>query len=440
MEVGATNLSEQREGQLFWRPSVVSSHNKRRQQFLERQRQQRKDAHARLRTVVEASNQDDSATHSEENGGDDHDMTEGASGAAAAEGDGDILLDESGPTRKKPAHNNLVKRKAFVSHMSLPEWLIEVPQDLDGSGSLEEGWIVIPRPEGTHATLVAANSRTTIRDKHGLRLYIGTLNIPGGCPGSKGGSASVLDGIFHMRSKTFFAVDCLSWNGLPLWDCAAIVRRSWLLSNLTPLGNGATDLNSLSVISHRENTLALSVTPHYECSHDGILTAYKEQFSFNKDGLLFFQKAAPYGEGYVNPCVLQYKDSDCSRWCPTTASDSLIATLFCRSDGQLQCGDEVWDGSRVWAVRRITVFLIALQVTISNLAAGDAQPKRLVKCMYSDAQYVGDRQLHVQELRIVGPAGSRRIYADTSTKLVFNSNRRHQRPPDLAQILQYTKT
>eukprot|EP01138_Halocafeteria_seosinensis_P011543 gb/GECG01011791.1/.p1 GENE.gb/GECG01011791.1/~~gb/GECG01011791.1/.p1 ORF type:complete len:135 (+),score=15.39 gb/GECG01011791.1/:1-405(+) len=131
MEVGATNLSEQREGQLFWRPSVVSSHNKRRQQFLERQRQQRKDAHARLRTVVEASNQDDSATHSEENGGDDHDMTEGASGAAAAEGDGDILLDESGPTRKKPAHNNLVKRKAFVSHMSLPEVTIYVVHFVD---------------------------------------------------------------------------------------------------------------------------------------------------------------------------------------------------------------------------------------------------------------------------------------------------------------------
>lgn len=174
------------------------------------------------------------------------------------------------------------------------QWLIEVPEDLNGANSLEEGWFVVPRPEGTHSTLVAAkyvimvslrekmtvshqnalcSSRTIIRDKHGLQLYSGTLDIPGGkltrgindfsssmtldeeaittgSPARRRENASVLDGIFDKKSKTFFAIDCLSWNGLPLSDCGAVVRRSWLLSNLTSLGSGGTTLDSFSVISH----------------------------------------------------------------------------------------------------------------------------------------------------------------------------------------------
>lgn len=79
-------------------------------------------------------------------------------------------------------------------------------------------------------------------------------------------------------------------------------------------------------------------------------------------------------------------------------------------------------------------------MTVSNATVGAAQPNSLLKCMYLDAQYVSERELYVHDLKVVGPAGFRRIYADPSTKLVFNSNRRHSRPPGINEILQCAKS
>lgn len=63
----------------------------------------------------------------------------------------------------------------------------------------------------------------------------------------------------------------------------------------------------------------------------------------------------------------------------------------------------------------------------------------LLKCAYSDALPESSDTLHLKDLTIVGPAGLRRLYADSSSKVIFNSNRRNERPPTFSDILRHAE-
>lgn len=52
------------------------------------------------------------------------------------------------------------RREHFSKQLMTPEWLIDAPKDLNGSGSLlGEGWYVLPRPEGKRCLIVANGYR-----------------------------------------------------------------------------------------------------------------------------------------------------------------------------------------------------------------------------------------------------------------------------------------
>lgn len=73
--------------------------------------------------------------------------------AAAQPMDGVTCAQSKRKTREERVKQ---RREHFSRQLMTPEWLIDVPNDLNGSGSaLGEGWYVLPRPEGKRCLVVA---------------------------------------------------------------------------------------------------------------------------------------------------------------------------------------------------------------------------------------------------------------------------------------------
>lgn len=92
--------------------------------------------------------------------------------------DGDVSQSEDDESRaKRRTREERVKqrRARFCRQLMVPEWLVDVPRDLNGSGSeLGEGWYVLPRPEGKRCLVVASgyvcHARTCRHCCNGLTL------------------------------------------------------------------------------------------------------------------------------------------------------------------------------------------------------------------------------------------------------------------------------
>lgn len=114
----------------------------RRRDMVQQQRQARRDltAHARRLAAVEKS--DDAPTETE-------------SEADAME----IVASANAIATKSKTREERVKRRRehFSQQLMVPEWMVDVPVDLNGAGSTTgEGWYVMPRPEGKRCLVVAS--------------------------------------------------------------------------------------------------------------------------------------------------------------------------------------------------------------------------------------------------------------------------------------------
>lgn len=83
---------------------------------------------------------------------------------AAADGDGMEISStyttngDGAPIPKRKTREERVKqrREHFAKQLMVPEWLIDIPRDLNGKGSeLGAGWYVLPRPEGKRCLVIA---------------------------------------------------------------------------------------------------------------------------------------------------------------------------------------------------------------------------------------------------------------------------------------------
>lgn len=60
------------------------------------------------------------------------------------------------PKRKTREERVKQRREHFAKQLMVPEWLIDIPRDLNGKGSeLGAGWYVLPRPEGKRCLVIA---------------------------------------------------------------------------------------------------------------------------------------------------------------------------------------------------------------------------------------------------------------------------------------------
>lgn len=108
----------------------------RRQRVIQQQKQARRDLTALARQLAV----------SEEPLPNDHNEVEGM----------EVVVTSERSKKKTREERVKQRREHFSQQLMVPEWMVDVPIDLNGSGSTDgHGWIVVPRPEGKRCIVIA---------------------------------------------------------------------------------------------------------------------------------------------------------------------------------------------------------------------------------------------------------------------------------------------
>ncbi|CEG41386.1 m3G-cap-specific nuclear import receptor (Snurportin1) [Plasmopara halstedii] len=263
----------------------------RRQTTLVQQRKARRDLTAHARRL--AQHEDSLANHDRDEG------TE--------------PMDDIASVSKRRTREDRVKqrREYYSKQLMTPEWLLDVPKDLNGMGSaLGEGWYVLPRPEGKRCLVVANGGNTIARIPSGNILNKFPSALP--CGSYKTNKSSdgycILDCIYQEQNETFYVLDIMCWKGYLLYNCTSEFRLYWMRDKLS---------EGLTATVSSANPFRFLPIPCYECDQAGIMAAYSTMYPFHKDGLLFYMKAGHYEMG-LSPLALVWKDSMTSRFFSST--------------------------------------------------------------------------------------------------------------------------
>ncbi|EEH56954.1 mRNA_cap_enzyme [Micromonas pusilla CCMP1545] len=194
----------------------------------------------------------------------------------------------------------------------LPEWMIDVPPDL------ASGWFAIPRPEGRRCLVVSSRGGVVSRLRSGRPLHRFKSALPGGSDATRHGPDAfcILDCVFHERDQTYYVLDCLAWNSVSLYDCAAEMRVAWVRGKLGDAETAECDAArggaSYGQTPSPQNKYAFAVPPTHDADVEGLRAAYEGAVPFERDGILFLAKDGNYAIG-ASPLALQWKDARCSK-------------------------------------------------------------------------------------------------------------------------------
>ncbi|KAL3657325.1 hypothetical protein V7S43_017832 [Phytophthora oleae] len=355
----------------------------RRQATLAQQRQARRDLTAHARQL--AQQQEPPSPH-------------GASDVDSQPMD-DVTSSTSASKRRTREERVKRRREHFSKQLMTPEWLIDVPKDLNGSGSaLGEGWYVLPRPEGKRCLVVANGGNTIARIPSGgiLRKFPSALPCGSHKTNKSNDGYCILDCIFQEQDETFYVLDVMCWKGYLLYNCTTEFRLYWMRDKLS---EGATATVTPA------NPLRFVPIPCYESDPAGILAAYSTTYPFLKDGLLFYMKAGHYEMG-LSPLALVWKDANTSRFFVYSAKPSIVLRL---------------EGSSEFATLEGIVLLTADQDCIQQyeLSEGD-----LASFSFEQHEVDENQTPHLTGLEFVKRCSPQRALPDSWTKILFQYNAR----------------
>ncbi|KAG6634950.1 snurportin-1 [Carya illinoinensis] len=297
-------------------------------------------------------------------------------------------------------------RKWFARQLMLPEWMIDVPDQL------AQDWYVFARPAGKRCFVVSTNGTTVSRLRNGSRLHHFPSALPNGARNrDASGSAqsySILDCIFHESDHTYYVVDMVCWRGYSLYECTAEFRFFWLNSKLSE--TGACDPPS------QYHRYRFSLVPVYNCDQLGLSAAYSGEAPYVKDGLLFYNKHAHYQTGNT-PLALVWKDENCSQYVIDTDSKGQIPSqqqvvLELQDNGSLATSDDP-------------------PVVFGCLDGGFMQKSGLCSgnllrfAIRNGGLSFVDGKLEKADLHYLGKSNRARAFADSYSKVMFQYMARH---------------
>ena len=120
----------------------------------------------------------------------------------------------------------------------------------------------------------------------------------------------------------YYAMDCLAWNGMSLYDCTTEMRLSWLHSKLGESGPECEAANPPGV-QHRYR---FAMPPTRICDAEGLSAAYHAPVPFIRDGLLFVAKDGIFPFSFKHS---RYQCSHCTNraTCMAVSSASYALTF-----------------------------------------------------------------------------------------------------------------
>ncbi|XP_057728459.1 uncharacterized protein LOC130944248 [Arachis stenosperma] len=384
----------------FKRP-LISDQEKRRQQSLLRQAQNRRDAqnHARfLASTALSLEQPHELEPEPESAPELHDELIPDSEAPESPKELDVV--EASKLKGAEA------RKWFAKQLMHPEWMIDIPENLS------QDWFVFARPSGKRCFVVSCNGTTISRLRNGSILHRFPSELPNGArrkdSSGPAQSYSILDCIFHEVDQTYYVIDMVCWRGYSLYDCAAEFRFFWLNSKLAETG-------ACEPPSHYHK-YRFSLVPVYCCDQSGLCAAYTGSVPYVKDGLLFYNKHAHYQTG-ITPLALVWKDENCSQYVMDTDSKGQVpnhqqVVLELQEGGKLCTSDDppvvfgCLDGGFMHESELHSGFLVRFAIGEGGLVLVDGK-------------------LEKADLNYLGKANRARASADSFSKVMFQYSVRH---------------
>ncbi|ETV90566.1 hypothetical protein, variant [Aphanomyces invadans] len=360
--------------------SMDQNQERRRQDAMERQKQARRDLTMHVRSLALPSVDSEL-----------EDLT-----ATMMDAEMEVSMAAS-KSRKKTREDRVKARRSHYSNQLMhPEWMVDIPSTLVHASvsssrqrEFDDGWLVLPRPDGKRCLVIASNGSTVARTVSGSVLKKFPSALPCGSRKTNAGQDQycVLDCIFHEASETFCVLDVMCWKGYLLYDCTVDFRQYWLRDKLAET-TAATITNA--------NPYAFEPVPSYDCTVDGLIAAHATTFSFTKDGLLFYCKAGMYTPG-LTPLVLLWRDADTSQY-----ENQLSVVLEVDDDG-LACAtsDHV-----------VMYTFTPEQAKAEEVVAGD-----LVRVSVESIEWGGDGDVEVTGAVFQKRCSPQRGVADSWTKL-----------------------
>ncbi|PRQ16994.1 hypothetical protein RchiOBHm_Chr7g0190291 [Rosa chinensis] len=292
-------------------------------------------------------------------------------------------------------------RKWFAKQLMLPEWMIDVPH------RLPHDWYVLPRPAGRRCFVVSSDGTTISRQRNGTVLHRFPSALPHGSrnrDGSGPPSYSILDCIFHEMDQTYYVIDMVCWKNYSYYNCSTEFRFTWLKEKLAE--TKACDPPSYY------HKYRFSLVPWSRCDLAGLHNAYAGEVPFIKDGILFYNKHAHYQPGNT-PLALVWKDEHCSQYVIDTDSKGQVPShqqvvLELQDDGKVTTSD---DPPVVFSCLNLDF------IQQSGLQSGC-----LLRFAIGDGGLtIVDGKLERADLHYVGTSNRARAFADTYSKIMFQS-------------------
>ena len=307
------------------------------------------------------------------------------------------------------------------------EWMVDIPADLASA------WCVVPRPDGDRALVISSRGTTTSRGKTGRVLHRFQSALPGGSSTTRHGRAEdafcILDCVFHRQNQTYYAMDCLAWNGMSMYDCSAEMRLSWLHAKL---GDPETAECAAAGPPGPNNKYTFAVPPAMPCDANGLLRAYAEDVGFERDGLMFLAKDGNYELG-TTPLAMLWKDPRCSAHFldenPGLSDPGRQRVVLAL---RAETGDVVTGDAQPVALARLPPQFIA---TADGGEGGGLRDGVLIRFAVGDGGLdVRDGVITGADLMYEGLANQRRGHgADSATKILFQYYARRE-PITLQEI------
>uniref|UniRef100_A0A7E4W1W6 Snurportin-1 n=1 Tax=Panagrellus redivivus TaxID=6233 RepID=A0A7E4W1W6_PANRE len=152
----------------------------RRQEYLERQKEQRAEAHDRARAMFD----DDYFEEEEE----------------AADGTGEEAM-EADEVNAFKTHQRPKLHRRYQDQLMFSEWLIDIPNEL------HETWAMMACPKGKRCLVVAKDGWTQAFNKAGLLIFESMTGLPVGCSASR--HSTTIVGAIRLAAdpQTYYILD-----------------------------------------------------------------------------------------------------------------------------------------------------------------------------------------------------------------------------------------
>lgn len=150
------------------------------------------------------------------------------------------------------------KRRKYQNILMLSEWMVDIPSDLTSN------WYLFICPIAKRCSVIASHGKTQVFARNGYKfMYEFQSSLPGGSKLSASSSNHcALDCLYESKSKTFYILDPIVWNGASFYGTDTQFRDYWLASRITDeLSESLNKVNNY-------NRYRMKILPRVKCNFE----------------------------------------------------------------------------------------------------------------------------------------------------------------------------